>query len=66
MASNPLIEKASAKRRTVSTEMIYDLADSLNKERFVKGMGRFYRVGKEPDGEGGIRHFLTWDTVRAA
>lgn len=63
MASNPLIDKAPTKRGKVTAEMLYELADSLNREPFVKGMGRFYRVGRETN-DGQIRHFLTWDTVQ--
>lgn len=62
---NPLIT-GKPRAGKVTTDMLHELADSLNRERFVRGMGRHYRVGREPDGEGGVRHFLTWDTVVAA
>lgn len=65
MTTNPLKSNAPSSRK-VTTAMLHDLAASLNKERFVKGMGRFYRVGRESDGQGGFRHFLTWDTARAS
>lgn len=64
MAANPLMERVSSRPGRVTTEVLHDLATDLNREPFVKAMGRFYRVGREMI-DGNPRHFLTWDSVSA-
>ena len=60
MADNPLMDRPVRHGR-VTTDMLNDLADSLNRERFVQHMGRHYHVALDEHG----KHYLSWSNVRA-
>lgn len=45
--TNKLLEKAPKAKGKVTVERLRELADDLNKETWVKGMGRHYFVDRE-------------------
>jgi hypothetical protein len=49
MTSNPLADRVGAKPGNVTVEKLEELAESLNKEPFARGLNRQYFVSREPN-----------------
>ena len=59
MTANPLKAEGVSRAGKVTTEMLHDLAASLNSEWWVKRMGRRYGVSTDEHG----KNYLSWSVI---
>jgi hypothetical protein len=58
MTANPLLGRQPAGPGKVTTAMLHDYADRLNRTWFVRHSGKPYHVGRKTDADGSVVHFL--------
>jgi 6-phosphogluconate dehydrogenase (decarboxylating) len=58
MTANPIMAALPPRSGKVTKAMLEELADSLNRSRFVIDSGLPYFVNKRPDEKVGVLHFL--------
>lgn len=58
MNANPLIDHTQRRAGKVTVEMLYELADSLNRSNFVRDSDKKYFVNRKSNGDGTFTHYL--------
>jgi hypothetical protein len=64
MTANPLRDMSQGRPGKATVEQLQEMADDLNRQFFVKAMGRHYHVGRRPKGDGTFIHELSWTVAR--